>query len=164
MDCRKQFLIVAPVRSFLYRDIYFAFESGKVSFGFNRLNKFRTGIGDIVAIRQVYWMTNLHSARNIGDLSLEREYSHDLYDYYDNYPAIEVSHISDIPVDYWGIMGIPTSFLPYWNPAQFRLMGVDESAWRGGSNGLWDSDSWTRKPCVNGKELYARVFIQLRNR
>ena len=45
------------------------------------------------------------------------------YPTYTNYPAIEVSKVSDIPADYSGAMGVPITFLDRYNPEQFTIVG-----------------------------------------
>jgi len=42
---------------------------------------------------------------------------------YDNYDAIEVSKVKDIPMDYDGVMGVPITFLDKYNPDQFEIIG-----------------------------------------
>ena len=41
------------------------------------------------------------------------------FEKYDNYNAIEVSFVKNIPGDYDGVMGVPISFLDKYNPDQF---------------------------------------------
>ena len=43
---------------------------------------------------------------------------------YDNYDAIEVSLVKNIPVDYRGMMGVPISFLDKYSPEQFEIIGL----------------------------------------
>ena len=43
---------------------------------------------------------------------------------YDNYDAIEVSKVKDIPIDYAGYMGVPLTFLDKYNPEQFEIIGL----------------------------------------
>ena len=40
-----------------------------------------------------------------------------------NYDATEVSKTSEIPKDYDGKMGVPTTFLDKYNPDQFEIEG-----------------------------------------
>ena len=49
-----------------------------------------------------------------------------IYKKYDNYDAIEVKNINDIPYDYDGNMGVPISFLDKLNPEQFELIGSSD--------------------------------------
>ena len=49
-----------------------------------------------------------------------------MYPKYDNYDAIEVSKVVDIPVDYEGAMGVPITFLDKYNPSQFQILGITD--------------------------------------
>lgn len=46
------------------------------------------------------------------------------YQQYDNYEAIEVPYVDAIPDDYYGVMGVPISYLDKYNPEQFELLGL----------------------------------------
>lgn len=48
----------------------------------------------------------------------------DLYPKYDNYDAINVDKVSEIPMDYDGVMGVPITFLGKYNPEQFEIVGL----------------------------------------
>ena len=78
------------------------------------------------------------------------------YPKYDNYDAIEVGNIVDIPVDYDGVMGVPISFLAKYNPEQFEILGsnrgIDQDP-----NGVYGRGSM-----LNGKETFKRLFIRKR--
>lgn len=80
------------------------------------------------------------------------------YPKYDNYDAIEVGEVKDIPEDYAGVMGVPVSFLDKYNPDQFEIIGVAEDNGRGQSGGVWRGGSI--KALVNGKAKYKRIFIR----
>ena len=67
------------------------------------------------------------------DLILYKTYSPDEYIKYDNFNAIEVSKVSEIPVDYDGVMGVPITFLDKHNPDQFEIVGISQS-WFGASS------------------------------
>ena len=74
---------------------------------------------------------------------------------YDNYDAIEVSKVAEIPVDYDGCMGVPITFLDKYNPKQFEILGLDDHrliypAWRG------------RGPDLDGQSVYRRIIIRKR--
>lgn len=70
------------------------------------------------------WYTNLENGRRHEELPLYREYSPEKYPKYENYDAIEVGRVSDIPKDYKGIMGVPITFLNKHNPEQFEIIGL----------------------------------------
>ena len=48
------------------------------------------------------------------------------YRKYDNYDAIEIPFTAAIPSNYDGVMGVPISFLPKYNPEQFIILGATQ--------------------------------------
>lgn len=50
------------------------------------------------------------------------------YPHYDNYDAINVGKVADIPIDYQGVMGVPITFLDKYNPEQFEIVGLLNSS------------------------------------
>ena len=62
---------------------------------------------------------------------------------YDNYNAIDVPFVKNIPSDYDGVMGVPVSFLDKYNPAQFEILGTSD-------NGLID-DKFKKTPGLTRK-------------
>ena len=94
------------------------------------------------------------------EIDLVCHYSDEEYPKYDNYDAIEVSKITDIPMDYQGAMGVPITFMDKYCPVQFDIIGASESEGKGFSNGLWNSESGIAQPLVKGNKKYKRVFIK----
>ena len=74
----------------------------------------------------VYWYQNIQPAY-AEPLNLTASYDSLLYYTYDNYEAIEVKSIKDIPNDYYGVMGVPLSFYIKYNPQQFEIVGICEN-------------------------------------
>ena len=72
------------------------------------------------------WFTNLDHNKRHEELDLVCRYSAEEYPVYENYDAIEVSKVADIPYDYDGAMGVPTTFLDKYNPEQFEIIGLAE--------------------------------------
>ena len=89
-----------------------------------------------------------------------KNYTPEEYPKYDNYDAIEVSRTDHIPCDYYGVMGVPITFLDKYDPKQFEIVGCSESEGKGFSNGLWDADSKVAQPLINGRKMYKRLFIK----
>ena len=58
------------------------------------------------------------------ELILVKRFDASEYQRYDNYDAVEVSKIVDIPFDYAGIMGVPITFMNKYNPDQFEIVGM----------------------------------------
>ena len=83
------------------------------------------------------------------------------YDKYDNYDAIEVSYVKQIPSDYDGVMGVPISFLDKHNPDQFHILGLSASAgYDPEIVGLEFKGETDARPLIDGKIKYARIFIK----
>lgn len=55
---------------------------------------------------------------------LYKKYNETDYQKYENYDAINIDKIKDIPADYTGAMGVPITFLNKYNPDQFEIIGL----------------------------------------
>ncbi len=73
------------------------------------------------------WFTNLDFPQRHQDLVLYKKYSPDEYPAFDNYNAINVDRVVEIPEDYAGVMGVPITFLDKHNPDQFEILGITQS-------------------------------------
>jgi hypothetical protein len=93
------------------------------------------------------WFTNIDNPKRHEEIPLYRRYSPADYPRYDNYDAIEVGKVAKIPVDYFGAMGVPITFLDKYNPNQFEIVkfrkGDDE-----------------KDLTINGKIPYFRILIK----
>ena len=78
----------------------------------------------------ICWFTNLDIEKRHENMVLFREYTPEKYPKYDNYDAINVDRTVDIPCDYFGVMGVPITFLSQYNPEQFEIV-----AFRKGNDG-----------------------------
>ena len=56
--------------------------------------------------------------------------SRQMYAKYENYDAINVNEVCEIPKDYFGLMGVPITFLDKFCPEQFEIVGCAEPATR----------------------------------
>ena len=97
-------------------------------------------------------MTNMIVNKRTEEMILTKKYNSSDYPYFDNYNAINVGRVENIPCDYDGIMGVPISFLGKHNPNQFEIIGEANH----GSDNKYD----LFKPIVNGKELFPRILIR----
>ena len=78
------------------------------------------------------WFTNLDHAKRHEELILYKRYSAEEYPAYDNYDAVNVDRVAEIPMDWDGAMGVPVTFLDKHNPEQFEILGITASADRQG--------------------------------
>ncbi len=82
------------------------------------------------------WYTNLDLKKRHEELILYKNYNPEEYPHYDNYDAIDVSKVSDIPYDYYGAMGVPITFLFSYNPDQFEIIGCPDYTGQYGSDDI----------------------------
>lgn len=72
------------------------------------------------------WYTNLDHNKRHEPLILYRRFIAEEYPKYDNYNAIEVGKVTDIPEDYHEPMGVPVTFLDKYCPEQFKILGLTQ--------------------------------------
>lgn len=84
--------------------------------------KYRVVNGVVKGRSPSVWLTNLDHTKRHEDLKLYKKYSPEEYPKYDNYNAINVDKVAEIPYDYNGVMGVPISFLDKYNPDQFEIV------------------------------------------
>ena len=77
------------------------------------------------------------------------------YPKYDNYDAINVDRVADIPVDSDGVMGVPITFLDKYNPEQFEIIGHEHDINGNGGNGVIHGQFE-----YSGRGFYKRILIR----
>ncbi len=184
VDYDKKFLIIGNLNAITYKEVFPLLKENKVWLGNNyRVNggamfyEIPEAIANLDQVREiktnesgkkvyitrvqgVRWFTNLDHGRLHQPLPLMTKAeiikfsTKKPFDKYENYDAIEVSLVKNIPSDYDGVMGVPVSFLDKYNPDQFQILG---------SNRGVDQDTnkiYGRGSYLNGKEVYKRLFIK----
>lgn len=122
-EYNKQFLIVGDLNWTSNKDVFTLMQSNKMWMGYTSIKEFIQPNGATKKFGNKLWFTNLDIKKRHEKLILYKQYSEEDYPHYDNYDAIEVSKVSDIPMDYAGIMGVPITFLDRYNPEQFEILG-----------------------------------------
>ena len=168
MQYNKQFAIIGNQNAITYREVLPLIRDSKVWLGYNN-GHFWFKVPDSYEEKKtdfkidengqkwrrmgnICWFTNLDIEKRHEDMTLFRTYSPEVYPKYDNYDAIEVNRTVDIPCDYYGIMGVPITFMQYFNPNQFEILG--DSRYHDGQNFSDDIN------VINGKTLYRRILIR----
>ena len=77
---------------------------------------------------------------------------------YDNYDAINIDKVKDIPMDYEGCMGVPITFMDKYNPDQFEIVGLIAGNIKGLTGMI--SSSGKDGPYIDGKLRYGRIIIK----
>lgn len=142
MKYEKKFIIISTMQAVKYKEIFPFILEGKMwsGYSFNKTMEFIMpksyeikGKGFIDSngkkhgfVPGICWLTNLDIQKRHEDLILYRKYNEQDYKKYDNYDAIEVNNVNEIPIDYSGKMGVPISFLEKFNPEQFEIIGSSD--------------------------------------
>ena len=179
MQHEKKFIIIGNMNAITYKEIFPLIKENQIWLGngfsggnayfkvIDTERNFAKGVFDpdtgLVKFRNCAWYTNLDIKKRHEELILVERYTPGKYPKYDNYDAIEISKIAEIPCDYAGVMGVPITFIDKYNPEQFEILGATESEGKGFSNGLWDEASHVAQPMVNQARIYKRIFIQNKN-
>lgn len=104
------------------------------------------------------WFTNLDFKKRHEELLLYKTYNEEDFPKYDNYNAIHIERVVDIPIDYDWVMWVPITFLWKYNPEQFEIL------WCSYSYGdIWEP--WHKKwdsfnVSIDWKDVYKRLFIR----
>lgn len=135
MEHKKKFIIIGNKNAITYKEIFPLLKDNSVWLGSESPFEFFTPDGMTKRVNGLTrWYTNLDIKKRHEDLILVKKYAghEDEYPTYDNYDAIEVSKVTDIPFDYDGVMGVPITFLDKYNPDQFEIVGITKT-WFGGA-------------------------------
>lgn len=108
MEYNKKFLIIANKNAITYKEVFPLFKDNKLWLGYTQPKEFMTPTGEISKKLSglTRWFTNLDIPKRHDDLILWKKYSPDGYPHYDNYDAINVDKVAEIPCDYcesWGL-------------------------------------------------------------
>lgn len=123
----KPFLIIGDINMLSYVDIFPYIRDNKMWLGNNPVKEFVEPNGNIKKFGNKIWLTNIDIQKKHKILELNKTYDEKYYKKYDNFDAINVDRIGDIPKDYNGIMGVPLTFLNVYNPEQFEIITLGSS-------------------------------------
>lgn len=176
MKYEKKFLIIGSQNNITYKEIFKLFKENKIWLGY-KAGDMAFKVPDYYAPREtrywqdetgqkwrsmgnICWYTNLDIAKRHEDLILYKHYSEEEYPKYDNYDAINVGKVSDIPIDFEGAMGVPITFLDKYNPEQFEILNAND--YRRNEqvpiklHGLIKD----KESSIKGKPVYVRILIK----
>ena len=182
VEHEKQFLIIGSFNNITYKDVFPLIKDNKVWLGCRSLSRdmyfdvpderkewlvankkegsaYKIVNGVVMGrLASACWFTNIDHKNRHDFVDTTYRYSKkeelypDLYPKYDEYNAININKMAEIPMDYDGIMGVPVTFLGRFNPEQFEIIGLDRY--------VEDNPHYGHRFKVNGKETYARILIR----
>ena len=169
----KKFLIIGNMNATTYKAVFPLFQDNRIWYGASiRSGDREFGVPEhysltaansrvdkdgnkFVRVKGVRWFTNLdHRKRRVG-FPLYEKYSPEEFPQYDNYDAINVNKTKEIPMDYDGNIGVPTSFMDKYSPDQFEIIGTDSAL-------LSRINDSRGRFYLNGQRIFARIVIRHR--
>ncbi len=202
MEYDKRFIIIGNFNAVTYKEIFPLIAENKLWLGVTRQGtgsmwfrisddfEKRSGQKIVDGIRyqtigSSAWYTNLDIRQRHEELILVKRYNPEDYPKYDNYDAINVDKVVDIPCDYDGVMGVPITFLGKYNPEQFEILGTSDNGivpdeykttpglskkfvddyYKAGGKGSYHEGNPTAGIYKNGiaTTIYKRIFIRNKN-
>lgn len=164
----KKFLIIGSQNAITYKEIFSLIQENKIWLGYTHPEKFvvpdyyeqreyrswrdENGV-NWRSLGNACWFTNLDISKRHEEIILYKSYNPEEYPKYDNFDAINVDKVKDIPVDYDGSMGVPITFMDKHNPEQFEILGNLGSY-------APDGYSLSSEIFINGKKIFKRILIR----
>lgn len=174
MKYNKDFVLIVPVNALTYKNVFPYIQQNRIKIGylFNKTANCHTKeIADttynkITASCNICFITTLNLDKRKEDIPLNCLYygNEEKYPKFDNIDAINVNRVKDIPKDYYGIMGVPITFLGNYSPEQFQIIDGLNRYCLLDTLGV-NKDIKAKKSFgtnINGKQTYLRVLIQRR--
>lgn len=148
MKYDKKFIVLSNMNAITYKEIFPLIKENKmwVGYGFNMSMVYKTPYPNLleanrqfvkgkglnpddgfVKVPAIAWFTNVDTEKRHENLILYKKYSQEEYRKYDNYNAINVDKVTEIPIDYLETMGVPITFLDKYNPDQFEIVALGNS-------------------------------------
>ena len=164
IEYNKKFLVLGGLTAVGYKEIFPLLKDNKMWLGVhygttsyeiprdpgNKVVYWENG-KLLTEFRNIVWWTNLSNRKRVAKIALKKKYvgNEAYFPKYDNYNAINVDKVADIPVDYDGVVGVPLTFMDKYNPEQFEIVGF-----RKGDDG--------KDLTFGGTAPYTRILIRKR--
>ena len=192
IEYKKDFIILGNMNAITYKEVFPLMKENKIWLGCRSLSRdmyfdvpkerrtwlvenkkegsaYKIIDGIVMGrLASACWFTNIDHQKRHQTIETTYLYSKkeelypDLYPKYDHYDAIEVSKISEIPMDYEKLMGVPITFLGKYNPEQFEIIdALNRYALLDTQNTNKYVQSIHSHTCnIGGKSTYFRIVIK----
>jgi len=143
IEADKKFVIIGNMNSITYKEVFPLIKNNEIWLGagkndgrnvwyevpenYDSFHKEENG-KKYAFVAGTIWFTNIDHGRRHKPLPLMTEIdivkfvTKAPFEKYENYDAIEIPKVKQIPSDYDGIMGVPISFLSKHSPEQFEII------------------------------------------
>lgn len=176
MKYDKKFVIIGNMNAITYKEFFPLLKENKVwcGYSFNKTCEFIAPSNYELKgkafidnngkmhcfVPAICWYTNLNIPKRHDNLvdNLYKKYNPTEYPKYDNYDAINVNKVTEIPLDYYDYMGVPITFLDKYNPDEFEIIdGI-------GRYSILNNEKTKKEKMylsmINNKAVYFRIIIR----
>ena len=176
----KKFLIIGNQNAITYKEIFGYLQSNQMWLGANsgdmafkvpshyEPRKTRFWIDETGqkwrSMGNICWYTNLDFKQRHDELILYKQYNPEEYPEYENYKAINIDRVSEIPIDYYEPMGVPITFMSKYNPEQFDIIWTTDRGGDGNLEKIKKPHTRYDAPVINGDGKYKRIIIKRKDR
>ena len=166
----KKLLVIGNKNSINYKETFSLIKDNKLWLGCTSPKEFIQPDSDepksMAGLTR--WFTNLEHNKKNEEILLYKKYYDDptLYPKYDNYDAININKVKDIPMDYYEVVGVPITFMDKFNPEQFEILGLlcdsgeNDIIINGTPTFVDEKHKKYKGGVINGKSKYARIIIK----
>jgi hypothetical protein len=189
IEADKKFVIIGNMNSITYKEVFPLIKNNEIWLGagkndgrnvwyevpenYDSFHKEENG-KKYAFVAGTIWFTNIDHGRRHKPLPLMTEVdivkfvTKAPFEKYENYDAIEIPKVKQIPSDYDGIMGVPISFLSKHSPEQFEIIWQASGNTRASApkdilerlNYLPHSKDKGGGAVLNGKMKFGRILIK----
>ena len=149
----KKFIIIGAKAALGYQEVFPLIKKRKVWIGKTNPGQFDTATGTTTNMCGLTkWFTNVGDPK-VKEIKNRKKYNGGCPKI-DNFPAIEISKVRDIPYGYKGLMAVPITFLEWYVPG-YEIVGL----LKGDYTNL-DDVVIGHTPVVDGVRKFSRVVIR----
>ena len=185
VEYNKKFIIIGNQNAITYKEVFKLFKENKIWLGY-KCGDMKFTVPSYYEERttrfwidekgqkwrsfgNICWYTNVDIAKRHEELTLYKHYygHEDEYPKYDNYDAINVDKVADIPCDYFEDIGVPITYLDKYNSDQFEIVkfrkGNDEKdlTYTSKSATIYQTDRQTDRQTLRRRITpYFRIVIR----
>lgn len=161
MEHEKKFIVIGSQNAITYKEIFPLLKDDDVWLGSTHPKEFIQRDGTVKKFGNICWFTNLDIKKRHEELILVKKYAGHEGEYptYDNYDAIEVSKVANIPFDYDGVMGVPITFMDKYNPEQFEIVGGTANGQVPNALKIGHYRTYNN-PVIGGRKVYQRILVR----
>jgi len=170
IEYNKKFIILGNVNAITYKETFKLIKENKIWLGQSihsgdrefrvpdsyplKASGFRIDENGVkyIRVKGIRWFTNIDFNERHENITLYKKYTPEEYPFYDNYNAINVNKVSEIPCTYDGVIGVPITFMDKYNPEQFEIIGIDRY--------VEDNPHYGKRFTIKNRETYARILIK----